>query len=112
MKVLHIYKTCLAQSRGGVETFIDTLCKNDSLLGIENMVLTLSPNPKDSCLEMEGYKVFQAKQDLFIASTGFSIDAFLKFKKLVKQVDILHYHYPNPFADLLHLSLGFKKKQF
>ena len=41
MNVLHIYKTCILQSQGGVETFINTLWKFDSLLGVENKILNL-----------------------------------------------------------------------
>ena len=52
---------------------------------------------------MGDYTVHQAKQNLFFAPTGFSFSAFAKFKKLASEVDIIHYHYPNPFADLLHL---------
>ena len=53
---------------------------------------------------MNGYTVHQAKQNLFIASTAFSFSAFSKFKALAKEADIIHYHFPNPFADLLHLA--------
>ena len=103
MNVLHIYKTCILQSQGGVETFINTLCKFDSKLGIKNKILILSPNPKKDSIKLEGYEVFQAKQIFFLASTGFSITAFFQFKKLIKDIDIVHYHFPNPYADLLHL---------
>ena len=110
MNVLHIYKTCILQSQGGVETFINTLCKFDSLLGVENKILTLSNNPENNPVKLEGYKVYQSKQIFFIASTGFSITAFLKFIKLSKEADIIHYHFPNPFADLLHLFCRPQKK--
>ncbi len=101
--VLHVYKTCMPASYGGVESFIDTLCKADSVLGVRNTVLTLHPTPAKHPIEMDGYTVHQAKQNLFVASTGFSLPAFGKFKKLASQADIIHYHFPNPFADLLHM---------
>ncbi|MEM7073090.1 MAG: glycosyltransferase, partial [Pseudomonadota bacterium] len=53
---------------------------------------------------VSNYSVVQAKQDLFLVSTGFSRQAFRKFPKLVAQADIIHYHFPNPFADLLHFA--------
>lgn len=110
MNVLHIYKTCILQSQGGVETFINTLCKFDSKLGIKNKILILSPNPKKESIKLEGYEVYQSKQILFLASTGISITAFFEFRKLIKNVDIIHYHFPNPYADLLHLLCRPKQK--
>ena len=110
MKVLHIYKTCIPQSHGGIETFINTLCKFDSKLGITNLVLTLSSKPKEKPIAQDGYTVFQSRQDFFLASTGFSLNAFFKFRKLSNEVDIIHYHFPNPFADLLHIICRPRKK--
>ena len=104
MKVLHVFKTSMPASYGGVESFIDTLCKTDSKLGIKNNILTLHPKPHKQPIEMDGYVIHQAKQDIFVASTGFSISAFRKFKRLSNDADILHYHFPNPFADILHLA--------
>ncbi len=104
INILHVYKTSMPASYGGVESFIDTLCKADSKLGVKNTVLTLHPKPQKQPIEMDGYSVHQAKQNLFLASTGFSVSAFSKFKRLSNDADIIHYHFPNPFADMLHLA--------
>ena len=109
IKVLHVYKTAMPESYGGVESFIDTLCKTGASLGIQNTVLSLSRTPADAPLDMDGYTVHQVRQDLFLASTGFSISAFGKFSKLAKQTDVIHYHFPNPFADMLHMVCSPKK---
>ncbi|WP_186371965.1 glycosyltransferase [Yersinia alsatica] len=109
INVLHVYKTSRPASYGGVESFIDTLCKTGSKLGVKNTVLTLHPSPAKNPLEMDGYAVHQAKQDLFAASTGFSLSAFSQFKKLAGVSDIIHYHFPNPFADMLHMVYPPKK---
>ena len=96
-------------SYGGIESFIDTLCKTDSKLGVKNTVLTLHPKPQKQPIEMDGYSVHQTKQNLFLASTGFSVSAFGKFKRLSNDADIIHYHFPNPFADMLHVVCRPKK---
>jgi rhamnosyl/mannosyltransferase len=44
-----------------------------------------------------------------IASTGFSFSAFLRFAQLAKQADIIHYHFPWPFMDLVHFATRIKK---
>lgn len=109
INILHVYKTSMPASYGGVESFIDTLCKADSKLGVKNTVLTLHPKPQKQPIEMDGYSVHQAKQNLFLASTGFSASAFSKFKRLSNDADIIHYHFPNPFADMLHVACRHKK---
>ena len=109
IKTLHFYKTSLPDSYGGVEYFIDNLCKNSNKYGVDNTVLTLADRPSKKPIEMQGYTIHQAKQDLFVASTGFSLSAFGKFKKLTQEADIIHYHFPNPFADVLHFACGIKK---
>ena len=109
INILHVYKTSMPSSYGGVESFIDTLCKADSKLGVKNTVLTLHPKPQKQPIEMDSYSVHQAKQNLFLASTGFSVSAFSKFKRLSNDADVIHYHFPNPFADMLHLACRPKK---
>lgn len=109
LRVLHFYKTSLPQSKGGIELFIDTLCNTTANYGIKNTVLSLAKVPARSPLSIGNYTVHHAKQNLFIAATGFSISAFAKFKKLATEADIIHYYFPNPFADILHLACRIKK---
>ena len=99
----------MLSSFGGVEKFIDTLCRAHWKLGVKNTFLTLDPTPQKDPIDMDGYTVYQAKQNLFVASTGFSLSAFGKFKRLAKEADIIHYHFPNPFADILHVTCSHKK---
>lgn len=109
MKVLHFYKSSLPETYGGVEKFMDTLCRESNKLGVKNIVLSLSKSPSKDPIKMDGYEVIQVKEDLFVASTGFSISAINKFKQLADEVDIIHYHFPNPFADMLHFICKIKK---
>ena len=109
INILHVCKTSMPSCYGGVESFIDVLCKEQSKLGVKNTVLALHPKPQKQPIEMAGYTVHQAKQNLFLASTGFSVSAFSKFKRLSNDADIINYHFPNPFADMLHLACRPKK---
>ena len=109
MKVLHVYKTSICQSFGGVEKFIDTLCSAGQSLGVVNSVLTLDPSPNNGPILLNGYSIHQSRQNLYLASTGFSVSAFSKFKRLSNDADIIHYHFPNPFADMLHVACRPKK---
>jgi rhamnosyl/mannosyltransferase len=47
--------------------------------------------------------------DFQIASTGFSASAFLRFLQLAKKADVIHYHFPWPFMDVVHFVARLKK---
>ncbi len=104
MKVLHFYKTYFPHTVGGVEKVIEQIVIGTSQMGIESEVLSLSPNKKSSSVERDGYKVHDVPQLFEIASTPFSIQVFKKFSQLVEKADIIHYHFPWPFADLVHFA--------
>ncbi|HZW26113.1 MAG TPA: glycosyltransferase family 4 protein [Gallionella sp.] len=108
-RVLHFFKTYYPDSFGGIEQVIFQLCKGTARYGFTSEVLTLSRNAHEGPIEFSGHLVHQAKLDLHIASTGFSLSAFRKFGALAKQADIIHLHYPWPFMDLVHFATGHGK---
>lgn len=108
-KVFHFYKDALPVSMGGVEVVLDTLCRATAAHGVENTILTICRNPEAHPIEMGGYKVVQVKENMRLASTAFSWEAVATFRRLAQQADILHLHFPNPFADMLYLVSGIKK---
>jgi glycosyltransferase involved in cell wall biosynthesis len=110
MRVLHITSTFFPDSNGGIEEVIRQICFNSKNFGVESRVFTLSDNPNPEIFIKEGIKVIRANKNFEIASSGFSFNAFLKFKKQVEWADIIHYHFPWPFADLLHLFCQVNKK--
>ena len=109
IRILHFYKKSILDSYGGVEKFIDTLCQGTYELNVENILFSLSKKNLNQEINLKKYSIINAKQDIYIFSTGFSFEAFSKFKKLSESVDIIHYHFPNPFADILHYFCGVKK---
>jgi glycosyltransferase involved in cell wall biosynthesis len=109
MRVLHFYKNSIHETLGGVEQFIDQTARGTKLLGIENTVLTLSNTSSNLPITFNGYKVFAAKRNFEVASCGFSWQAIGLFKELAAKADLIHYHFPWPFADLIHLLVSSKK---
>jgi rhamnosyl/mannosyltransferase len=111
MRVLHFYKNALPFSMGGVEQVIDQIARSTQALGVENKVLTLSKTTltNHNPIELNGYKVYSAKCDLEIASNGFSRESIHLFKRLALESDLIHYHFPWPFADLVHFIAAPKK---
>lgn len=108
MKILHFYKTFAADQHGGVEMFIRHLTHATHSQGCENVVLSLGKDAVSSVQEPD-YELIQAKEDFNLASTGVSFSAFKIFAKLAESADIVHYHFPWPFMDLVHFASRVKK---
>lgn len=105
MRVLHFFKTYWPDTFGGVERTIHALAKGGRAHGIEADVLTLSPKPKSAPFDFDGHRVTQVKCDLDVASTGFSRQAFGAFRRLAKEADVINYHFPWPFMDMVELAV-------
>jgi glycosyltransferase involved in cell wall biosynthesis len=109
MRVLHFYKTYYPDSYGGIEQVIFQVVRGTAHLGVGASVLTLSPRLVDRHLSIDGHTVYRCYRNFKIASTDISLTAFWHFKKLVKQVDIIHYHFPWPLMDLIHIATNVNK---
>ncbi len=110
MRVLHVTQTYYPDTRGGIEEVVRQIVLNTKSYGVETRIFTLTSDPVTKVVEIDGVKVFRALLTLKIASCGMSISAFKQFKNLVDWADIVHYHFPWPFADLLHISARVNKK--
>ena len=108
MRILHFYKTALPQSTGGVEQVIDQLARSTHALGAQVDILSLSKNSEKSPFFC-GYTYHCARQNFEFASTGFSFTAISQFMHLGRQADLIHYHFPWPFMDLVHFIARLKK---
>lgn len=108
MKILHFYKTFAADQHGGVEMFIRHLTHITSRQGCENVVLSLAKEEASSTQESD-YQLVQAKENFNLASTGISLSSFKIFNQLARSADIVHYHFPWPFMDLVHFITRVKK---
>ena len=102
MKVLHFYKAYLPDSVGGVEQVISQIALSSASLGVDTEVLSLSPTMVERTIKIDNHYVHRCRSNFEIASTPFSVSAFLRFRQLAKEAEIIHYHFPYPFADLLH----------
>jgi rhamnosyl/mannosyltransferase len=109
MRVLHFFKTYLPDSVGGIEQVIFQLCESGAHHGIESQVLTLSANPQPAVVKLGQHEVHRARLDLQYASTGFSYSVFKQFRELAAEADVVNYHFPWPFMDLVHFCSGMNK---
>jgi rhamnosyl/mannosyltransferase len=105
MRVLHFYKTYFPDTMGGIEQVICQLARGGAALDVETEVLSLSADKSCPTIEMDSHRSHRAKLDFQLASTGFSVSAFRRFAELAKGADIIHYHFPWPFMDLVHFAV-------
>lgn len=105
MRILHFYRT-YSQSYGGIEQVIYQLCSGAQQQGLEVEVLTLSRDRQASVIELDGHRVTRLPLDFEIASTGFSRAAFAALREHARAADVIHYHFPWPFMDVLHFACG------
>lgn len=102
MRVLHFFKTYLPDTTGGIEQVIFQLCEQAQANGVDAQVLTLSPEPTPEVLSVGHHQVTRARQNIQIASTGFSLDVFKRFRVMAREADVVHFHFPWPMMDLVH----------
>ena len=60
-------------------------------------------------LQIREHQVHQARLDFQLASTGFSYSVFKQFRELAAEADVVNYHFPWPFMDLVHFASATKK---
>ncbi|MCB2254310.1 glycosyltransferase family 4 protein [Pseudomonas chlororaphis] len=109
MRVLHFFKTYLPDSVGGIEQVIFQLCESGALHGTDGQVLTLSTNPQPRVLKLGHHEVHRARLDIQFASTGFSYSVFKQFREMAAEADVVNYHFPWPFMDVVHFMSGLDK---
>jgi len=109
MRVLHFFKTYLPDSVGGIEQVIFQLCESGAQHGIDGQVLTLSADPTPPVVQLGQHEVHRAKLDIQFASTGFSWSVFKQFRELAAEADVVNYHFPWPFMDLVHFASAMNK---
>ncbi|QKC84849.1 glycosyltransferase family 4 protein [Mesorhizobium sp. NZP2077] len=104
MKVLHFFKTYWPDTFGGVERTIHAIAQSTAAYGVETEVLSLSRTPNENTRRLDGHMARKARLDFELASTGFSLQVFRKFGELAGKADLIHYHFPWPFMDLVHFQ--------
>lgn len=104
MQVLHVYRTYYPDPPGGLQEAIRQIALATKSHGVTPQIFALSETPVPvECLRPEGL-VTRARSWAEPASCNLGGGAaFRRFARLAKLADVIHYHFPWPFADLLHL---------
>ncbi|QSA96825.1 glycosyltransferase [Methylococcus sp. EFPC2] len=72
--------------------------------GVETRILALSAHPREAQKNYANEpEVIWLQLDFQLAGCGFSFEALYRFRELASWADVIHYHFPWPYADVLHL---------
>ena len=107
MKVLHVYKSFLDSSFGGVEKYIENVTISTQPFKTEHVILCTNPN-KDFYQKRKNIEIISYKRTFELSSCPVSLKMLWNFKKFAEKADIIHFQYPWPFAALFTL---FTKKK-
>jgi len=106
MKILHVFKSYFPTSVGGIENVIKNLTDQTTLLGCKNTLLTLYKGESKNTIFQDQLEIIQFPMTLNIASCPFGFQFALEFKKIASQYDIVHFHFPWPFAEFLQVMFN------
>ncbi|MBS3952412.1 MAG: glycosyltransferase [Methylomicrobium sp.] len=110
MKVLHVYRCYYPDQFGGLQEAIRQIALTTQPFGVESRIFTLSPNPSPELIDSKEAQIIRSRSWLCPMSCDIGgPDAYAKFRQLAEWADIIHYQFPWPFADLMHVALKPKK---
>ncbi|WP_312830570.1 glycosyltransferase family 4 protein [Pseudomonas rhodesiae] len=109
MRVLHFFKTYYPDTTGGIEQVVYQLCQGSRAFGVESQVLTLSATPLPPRIQISDHTVTRANESFNLASTGFSAQVFSTFKAMAAETDLIHFHFPWPWMDVVHFATRHRK---
>lgn len=104
LKVLHVYRTYYPDAPGGVQEAIRQIALATADRGVESRIFTLSPCPEPAILDAAEGRVIRGRSWAAPASCDLGTPAAVsRFAREARRADVIHYHFPWPFADLMHL---------
>jgi len=105
MRVLQVYRTYFPDPPGGLQEAIRQICLATEPLGVENTIFALSPQAVPCQLTRPEGNVVRCRSWVAPASCDVGgITTLRHFSTLAHSSEIVQYHFPWPFADLLHLA--------
>lgn len=105
VRVLHVYKTYLPENFTGVPRVIWEISEYLATKNVKSDVLCLAKAPSPVPILTGNHYTHQVRQTLEVASTGLSFSFLGKFRALLRNADVVHYHFPWPLADIAHMAL-------
>ena len=103
MRTLHYYRTYFPDLPGGSQEAIRQISLGTNRFGVQNRVFCLSSCPVPKVIIRDECEVIRRRSWWAPASCDLGgLASFREFSALAKNSDILHQHFPWPFADVLN----------
>lgn len=104
LRVLHVYRTYFPDPPGGLQEAIRQIAMGSSAFGVENRIYTLSPSPSPREVALPEGKVLRSRSWAAPASCDLGgPGAVLSYRQAARWADVVNFHFPWPFGDVLHL---------
>lgn len=110
LRILHIYKSFYPYTTGGIENFILQLSNEIKNYNVDNVLLTTHfSKEKGIYISKKGkLRVIYCPANLNLFSTTISFSLIKVFLRIYKYFDIIHFHFPWPFMDILTFFINKK----
>ena len=103
LRALQVYRTYFPDPPGGLQEVIRQVGLSTAGFGIDMQIFALSPTPYPKVIFRPEGMVLRARSWAAPASCDLGgIAAIREFAKCCEVSDIVHYHFPWPFGDILH----------
>ncbi len=103
MKVLQVYKDYYPPTIGGIERHVNLLAEGLKKRGAEVSVLVSNTRPAREEKVLDGIRVVRAPQLFRLAHAPVNWRMSSLIRRLGSDADIIHFHLPNPTADMAYL---------
>jgi rhamnosyl/mannosyltransferase len=110
MKVLHIYKDYFPPVVGGIEGHLNLLANGLKNADVDVELLTSNTKSKLERNIVNGIPITKVPQLGRFNSAPINFTLPYWIRKIGEKSDILHFHYPNPSAELAYLCSGLRNK--
>lgn len=109
-KVLQVYKDYYPPVVGGVEGHINLLANGLKDKGIQVEVLVSNTQAKLEIENINGIRVIKVPQLGRFASAPLNVTLSTWVRRLGREADVIHFHFPNPTGEIASLLAGLKSK--
>lgn len=109
MRILQVYKDYFPPVRGGIEGHLNVLTHGLEVRGIKVELLVSNTCNKFEVQTDDGIKITKVPQITRIASAPLNYNLVYWLRKIGTQFDLLHFHLPNPTAEMSFLISGLRK---
>jgi rhamnosyl/mannosyltransferase len=106
LRVLHVYRTYFPDPPGGLQEAIRQIALVTQPFGIESRIFALTPYGASADIELPEGLVIRCRSWAAPASCDLGgVNSFLRFAKAAEWADVINFHFPWPFADLLRMVI-------